>query len=131
MPSGDLDRVVLLVPDIEAAKDELKRVFDIDLRVFYIDSLKAYVGFCDEKLELVQPVDPDAVALKKAQGPLVSKIAQPSGMEAWPLPLLWNLRPFSTDVTRACTCSSSEVTASIMARFGSSGAGDMTSSMRS
>jgi hypothetical protein len=41
------------------------------------------------------------------------------------------LRPFSTEVTRALTCSSSAAIASIIARIGSSGAGDITSSMRS
>ncbi len=51
-------------------------------------------------------------------------------MVASPWPVVWNLRPFSTDVTRALTCSSSAVIASFMARRGSSGAGDITSSMR-
>ena len=40
-------------------------------------------------------------------------------------------RPFSTEVTRVFTCSSSEVIASFIACMGSSGAGDITSSMRS
>ena len=61
----------------------------------------------------------------------VSKIAGPSGMLASPCPLFWNLRPFSTAVTRVLTCSSSDVIASFIARIGSSGAGDITSSMRS
>ena len=52
-------------------------------------------------------------------------------MVASPLPLFWNLRPFSTDVTRVFTCSSSEVIASFIARSGSSGDGDITSSIRS
>ena len=41
------------------------------------------------------------------------------------------LRPFSTAVTRVFTCSSSEVMASAIAFAGSSGSGDITSSMRS
>ena len=52
-------------------------------------------------------------------------------MFASPRPLFWNLRPFSTEVTRVFTCSSSEVIASFIARNGSSGDGDITSSMRS
>ena len=68
---------------------------------------------------------------KSSHAPIVSKIAGPSGMVASPLPLFWNLRPFSTEVTRVFTCSSSEVIASFMARSGSSGEGDITSSIRS
>ena len=37
------------------------------------------------------------------------KIAGPSGMVASPRLLFWNLRPFSTEVTRTFTCSSSDV----------------------
>ena len=59
------------------------------------------------------------------------KIDAPSGIAPTPLPLSRNLRPFSTEVTRACACSSSAVTTSFIARRGSSGAGDITSSMRS
>ena len=51
------------------------------------------------------------------------KIAGPSGIDASPLPLLRYLRPFSTDVTRAFTCSSSAMMASFKARNGSSGWG--------
>ena len=62
---------------------------------------------------------------------LVSKIAGPSGMIASPRLLFWNLRPFSTEVTRTFTCSSSDAIASFIARAGSSEEGDITSSMRS
>jgi len=68
---------------------------------------------------------------KSSQGPVVANIAAPSGMLASPLPLLWNLRPSSIAVTRVRTCSSSEVIASFIARTGSSGAGDITSSILS
>jgi hypothetical protein len=67
---------------------------------------------------------------KSSHAPVVSKIAGPSGISA-SRPPLWNLRPFSTEVTRALTCSSSAEIASFIARSGSSGAGDITSSMRS
>ena len=62
-------------------------------------------------------------------GPAASKIEGPSGMSASLWPLTWYLRPFSTEVTRVFTCSSSEVIASFIALNGSSGSGDITSSM--
>ena len=68
---------------------------------------------------------------KSSHGPVVSKIAAPAGMFASPRPLFWNFRPFSTDVTRVLTCSSSAVIVSFIARRGSSGDGDITSSIRS
>jgi hypothetical protein len=68
---------------------------------------------------------------KSSHAPLVSKIAGPSGMLASPRLLFWKFRPFSTEVTRTFACSSSDVIASFIARVGSSGEGDITSSMRS
>jgi hypothetical protein len=68
---------------------------------------------------------------KSSQAPVVSKIEGPSGMSSSPFPLFWNFRPFSTEVTRVLTCSSSESMAPFIARTGSSGSGDITSSMRS
>ena len=68
---------------------------------------------------------------KSSQAPVVAKIAGPSGMPASPPCPFWYLRPFSTDPTRVFTCSSSESIAAFMARNGSSGCGDITSSMRS
>jgi hypothetical protein len=56
-------------------------------------------------------------------------IDAPSGISASPCPLFWNFRPISTDVTRAFTCSSSAVIVSFIARKGSSGDGDITSSI--
>src|SRR5262249_7980608 len=50
---------------------------------------------------------------KSSQAPLVSKIAAPSGMVASPRLPFWNLRPFSTEVTRTFACSSSDVIASL------------------
>ena len=68
---------------------------------------------------------------KSSHAPIVSKIDAPSGIEASPLPLFWNLRPCSTDLTRVFACSLSEMIASFIARNGSSGAGDITSSILS
>jgi hypothetical protein len=48
---------------------------------------------------------PHRTACGAPHAPLVSKIAAPSGMVASPRLLFWNLRPFSTEVTRTFTCS--------------------------
>ena len=68
---------------------------------------------------------------KSSQAPVVSKIDAPSGMAASPAALACHLRPFSIEVTRVFICSLRLVIASVIAFTGSSGSGDITSSMRS
>jgi len=60
MASGMVDRVALVVPDVHAAAAELKRLFDVDMRVFDVKAMNCRVGLCDEGFELIQPLSDDS-----------------------------------------------------------------------
>jgi len=56
MSIGSVDRVAVVVEDIEAAAAELRDLFDIEVRIFDVAAIACRVGFCDQGIELIQPL---------------------------------------------------------------------------
>jgi hypothetical protein len=60
MASARVDRVAIVVKDVDAAAAQLKELFGIELRIFDIEIMNCRVGLCDEGFELVQPLQVEA-----------------------------------------------------------------------
>jgi hypothetical protein len=55
MALGRVDRIALVVSDVDAAAAELKQLFDIDMHIHDVSSMRSRVGLCDEGFELIEP----------------------------------------------------------------------------
>jgi len=56
MATGKVDRVAVVVPDVNAVAAELKRLFGIETKVHDVNAMGCRVGLSDEGFELVQPL---------------------------------------------------------------------------
>ena len=62
MALGRVDRIALVVADLDAAASELKQLFDIELHIHDVASMRSRVGLCDEGFELIEPYAAPAAA---------------------------------------------------------------------
>jgi hypothetical protein len=72
LAAGRIDRVVVLVDDVEAVAAQLQAVLGIEMKIFDVASMQSRIGLCDEGFELVQPLGDRPFVSDQVQGPLVA-----------------------------------------------------------
>ncbi len=72
MALGRVDRIALVVADLDGAARELKQLFDIELHIHDVASMRSRVGLCDEGFELIEPYGPPAAADTGSRGMLAA-----------------------------------------------------------
>jgi hypothetical protein len=72
MSSARLDRVALVVSDLDAVAADLKRIFDIELTTLDVDNLGLKAGLGNDGIELVEKTAPTSPLEKFWRPPLAA-----------------------------------------------------------
>lgn len=82
MASGKLDRIAVVVDDLEAVARDLERVFGMEFTIVDVPSMGIKVGLGGDGIELVQKIDDDCDLERLWSGPMAAMVMTVPDVEA-------------------------------------------------